>query len=81
MLDVVTGKTYRIEVCIFGDRIAYVVNGTLIFDQDVDKLDTKSRPVPSRGFVGFRTWASDVSWDNLRVTRLVNKEQMRSALS
>lgn len=59
-------KTYHIAVCKKGKRITYAVDGTVY----LDKIDDAGNPEHKSGIIGFRTWHTDLWWDNLKVTRL-----------
>ena len=59
-------KTYHIAITKKGNRITYSVDGTVY----LDKIDDAANPEHRSGVVGFRTWHTDLWWDNLTVTRL-----------
>jgi len=59
-------KTYHVNITKNGDRITYEVDGTVYLDQ----VDNKANPEHKAGIIGFRTWRTDLWWDNLRVTKL-----------
>lgn len=59
-------KTYHIAVTKKGNRITYAVDGTVC----LDKIDDEANPEHKSGIIGFRTWHTDLWWDNIKVTRL-----------
>ncbi|UCE49904.1 MAG: DUF1961 family protein [Phycisphaerales bacterium] len=59
-------KTYHIAITKRGNRITYAVDGTVC----LDKVDDTANPEHESGIIGFRTWHTDLWWDNLKVTRL-----------
>ena len=59
-------KTYHIAVTKKGNRITYAVDGTIY----LDKIDDTTNPEHKSGIIGFRTWHTDLWWDNLKVTQL-----------
>ena len=59
-------KTYHIAVIKKGNRITYAVDGTIY----LDKIDDTVNPEHKSGIIGFRTWHTDLWWDNLKVTQL-----------
>ena len=44
----------------------YAVDGTVY----LDKVDDTANPEHTSGILGFRTWHTDIWWDNLKVTKL-----------
>ena len=59
-------KTYHITVTKNGNRITYSVDGTIY----LDKIDGTSNPEHKSGIIGFRTWHTDLWWDNLKVMEI-----------
>jgi hypothetical protein len=59
-------KTYHIAVTKRGGRITYAVDGAVY----LDKIDDAANPEHTSGILGFRTWHTDLWWDNLKVTEL-----------
>ena len=59
-------KTYHIAVTKKGNRITYAVDGTVY----LDKVDDAANPEHKSGIIGFRTWHTDLWWDNVKVTEL-----------
>ncbi|MHC4700516.1 MAG: DUF1961 family protein [Planctomycetota bacterium] len=59
-------KTYHIVITKRGNRITYAVDGTVY----LDKIDDADNPEHKSGILGFRTWHTDLWWDNLKVTQL-----------
>ena len=59
-------KTYHITITKKGSRITYAVNGTIY----MDKIDDTANSEHKSGIIGFRTWHTDMWWDNLKVTEL-----------
>jgi len=59
-------KTYHITITKKGNRITYSVDGTVY----MDKIDDAANPEHKSGIIGFRTWHTDLRWDNLKVTEL-----------
>jgi len=57
-------KTYRIAVTKKGNRITYAVDGTVY----LDRVDGAANPEHKSGIIGFRTWHTDLWWDNVKVT-------------
>jgi len=62
------GRDYRFTIVIQGPRTRLYVDGALVFDH------TGSEPLHRRGHHGFRTWATHVSVDEFRVSRIVAAE-------
>ncbi len=60
------GKTYRITIEKLNDRILIYVDGNLM----LDKHDDEQNSIHERGLFGFRTWNTELWWDNLRITQL-----------
>lgn len=60
------GKTYRVAVTKNDKRITYEVNGRTW----LDFVDDKANPEHKAGIIGFRTWRTDLLWDNLKVIGL-----------
>lgn len=59
-------KTYHIAVTKKGNRITYAVDGTVY----IDRVDDAANPEHKSGIIGFRTWHTDLWWDNVKVTQL-----------
>jgi hypothetical protein len=59
-------KTYHIAITKKGNRITYAVDGAVC----LDKVDDTANPEHRSGILGFRTWHTDLWWDNLKVTQL-----------
>jgi hypothetical protein len=59
-------KTYHIAITKQANRITYAVDGTIY----LDKIDNVANPEHNSGIIGFRTWHTDVWWDNLKVMQL-----------
>ena len=59
-------KTYHITVTKVDNRITYAVDGTVY----LDRIDDVANPEHTSGIIGFRTWHTDLWWDNLKITRL-----------
>jgi hypothetical protein len=59
-------KTYHITVTKEGNRITFAVDGTV----HIDKVDDAANPEHKSGIIGFRTWHTDLWWDNVKVTQL-----------
>jgi hypothetical protein len=59
-------KTYHIAVTKRGSRITYAVDGVVY----LDKVDDTANPEHTSGILGYRTWHTDLWWDNLEVTEL-----------
>lgn len=59
-------KTYHITVTKKANRITYAVDGTVYLDM----IDDAANPEHKSGIIGFRTWHTDLWWDNLKVTGL-----------
>ena len=58
------GRDYRFTIVIQGPRTRLYVDGDLVFDH------SDSEPLYRRGHHGFRTWATFVSVDEFRVSRI-----------
>jgi hypothetical protein len=59
-------KTYHIIITKKDKRITYAVDGTVYLDM----IDDVANPEHTSGIIGFRTWHTDLLWDNLKVTGL-----------
>lgn len=59
-------KTYHITITKKGNRITYAVDGIVY----LDKIDDTANPEHKSGIIGFRTWHTDLWWDNIEVTEL-----------
>ena len=59
------GRDYRFTIVIQGPRTRLYVGKSLVFDH------TDGEPLHRRGHHGFRTWATHVSVDEFRVSRIV----------
>ena len=59
-------KTYHVTITKEGDRITFAVDGAVY----LDKLDDAFNPEHRSGIIGFRTWHTDLWWDNVKVTEL-----------
>lgn len=59
-------KTYHIAVTKYGNRVNYAVDGQVF----LDLVDDTANPEHKAGIIGFRTWRTDLWWDNLKVTQL-----------
>ena len=59
-------KTYHITITKKDNRITYAVDGTIYLDKILDNTSLKHES----GIIGFRTWHTDLWWDNLKITRL-----------
>jgi hypothetical protein len=59
-------KTYHITIKKEGNRITYAVDGMVY----MDKIDDTANPEHMSGIIGFRTWHTELWWDNLKVTEL-----------
>lgn len=60
------GKTYHITVTKKGNRITYAVDGQVF----LDFIDDIANPEHQVGIIGFRTWRTDLWWDNIQVIQL-----------
>jgi hypothetical protein len=60
------GKTYHVTVRKAGKRFIYAVDGRVL----CDRVDDAFNPVREKGLIGWRTWRTELWWDNLRVRRL-----------
>lgn len=59
-------KTYHVTIEKNSNRITYEVDGTVY----LDAVDNTANPEHTAGIIGFRTWRTEMWWDNLRVIRL-----------
>lgn len=57
---------YHMAVEKRGKHFKYSINDTVF----LDAVDDKFNPVHDKGLMGFRTWHTELWWDNLIVTRL-----------
>ena len=57
---------YHIEITKRGNRITYAVDGKVF----IDYKNSFPNPIHSKGILGFRTWRTELWWDNLKVTQL-----------
>jgi len=55
--------TYHIRIRRQDSRLQYVIDGNLMFDVDATGL-------PRKGLFGFRTWNTNLWWDNLKIIQL-----------
>ena len=60
------GKTYHIEIKKKGNHIRYLVDGTVYLDVTDDDFNASHQ----EGLIGFRTWRTELWFDNLTVGRL-----------
>ncbi|MEE9432349.1 MAG: DUF1961 family protein [Melioribacteraceae bacterium] len=56
---------YRIEIIKKGNSLTYSVDGKTYLD-----IKDYANPIHSKGIIGFRTWKTELWWDNLIVTQL-----------
>jgi len=61
------GKTYHVTITKKSDRITYEVDSKVY----LDTVDDKANPEHKEGIIGFRTWRTELWWDNLKITKLV----------
>ena len=57
---------YHISIEKLGARIKYSVDNNVV----LDVVDNKFNSLHNRGLIGFRTWHTELWWDNLIVTRI-----------
>jgi hypothetical protein len=57
---------YHIAIEKRGNHFMYRVNNHVV----LDTVDDQFNPGHDRGLIGFRTWHTELWWDNLVVTRL-----------
>ena len=57
---------YHIAIEKRKNRLTYAVDGRVVLDAADDRFD----PVHNSGLIGFRTWHTELWWDNLVVTQL-----------
>ncbi len=60
------GKVYHIALEKRGNHFTYTVDGHTL----LDAVDDRFNPLHSKGLMGFRTWHTELWWDNLIITRL-----------
>jgi hypothetical protein len=60
------GKTYHMTVIKIGNKLSYSVDGNTY----LEFLDNQLNPLHHKGLIGFRTFQTELWWDNLRVTRV-----------
>ncbi len=65
------GKTYHIMITKNENRIQYHINNEKIFDF----VDDQENPEHQKGLIGFRTWHTELWWDNLIVKRINTENQ------
>ncbi len=58
-------KVYRVVIEKRGNRCTYSLDGQVV----LDAVDDSFNPLHNRGLLGFRTWHTELWWDNLIVTR------------
>lgn len=66
------GQTYHIDVLRRGDRLKFSVDGKVLVDT---RLPNKSNIEPG-GYLGFRTWRTNLWWDNLVVRSVEEKDAL-----
>jgi len=59
-------KTYHVAVTKKGNRITCAMDGAVY----LDKADDSANREHKSGIIGFRTWHTDLWWDNVKVTEL-----------
>ncbi|MFC1795261.1 DUF1961 family protein [Planctomycetota bacterium] len=57
---------YHITIEKCGNRFKYSINNTIVLDATDDQFNS----LHDRGLMGFRTWHTELSWDNFVVTQL-----------
>jgi hypothetical protein len=62
-------KTYHITITKIDNRIQYHIDTQTIFDM----IDDRQNAVHQKGLIGFRTWHTELWWDNLIVKRIDSK--------
>ena len=60
------GRVYHVTIEKRGNRFTYRIDGRLVLDATDDRFN----PLHNQGLVGFRTWHTELWWDNVVVTRL-----------
>ncbi|MGR9087387.1 MAG: DUF6250 domain-containing protein [Gammaproteobacteria bacterium] len=60
------GRTYRVTIARRGSRLTCEIDGRRVIDEHLPRPEVEGRP----GSIGFRTWRSEVWWDNITVRRL-----------
>ena len=60
------GETYHIKIEKLNERIRFYVDGILM----IDKRDNEQNPIHQSGLFGFRTYHTELWWDNLLITKL-----------
>jgi hypothetical protein len=60
------GKVYHIALEKRGNHFTYTVDGHTL----LDTVDDRFHPPHTTGLIGFRTWHTELWWDNFVVTRL-----------
>ena len=63
--DLTAGETYHIRIQVVDGHIRYFKNGRLLLEGEIKDFD---HSIP--GHLGFRTWQTELSWDNLIVRRI-----------
>ena len=61
-----SGKTYHIEIKKTKNRFQFLVDGKVFLDATDDKFNDLHR----EGIMGFRTWRTELWFDNLKISRL-----------
>ena len=59
-------KVYHVTVEKRGNHFKYSINNNLV----LDVVDDQFNPVHEKGLMGFRTWHTELWWDNFVVTKL-----------
>jgi hypothetical protein len=67
--EIETGKTYRLVVERVGSSLRLYSDGRKLADHDLS-ADEVANPIHSKGLIGFKTWNTELWWDNIKVTRV-----------
>jgi len=72
-----SNTTYAVELTRIGKTITYAVNGTTRLSVTDDKYNDPHQ----KGLIGFRTWQTELWWDNLKVYQLVEDNGGATAMN
>ncbi|MCF6270083.1 MAG: DUF1961 family protein [Melioribacteraceae bacterium] len=59
-------RVYHIEIAKISNRLTFAVDGKTY----IDYTETSNNPIHSKGIMGFRTYSTELWWDNFKITKL-----------
>ncbi|MCF6268980.1 MAG: YesU family protein [Melioribacteraceae bacterium] len=59
-------RVYHIEITKISNRLTFAVDGEIY----IDYRETSNNPIHSQGIMGFRTYRTELWWDNFKITKL-----------